>query len=644
MAKKEGQKQLAEFLQTHDPGKLTAVEAHHSGSPRLDKIPPFSSSAYDRKLYYESQLIFDRTSEYNPDLTPWQHPLLLYNSDTTVTRPTIREELYEYSEYLQTQSKDRIWQIMVDGWEYEPGGPPPDFVWPDNFKMAFIEAFSKAMVIDSTILTKFEGEMNHEYRIFTRNDVRYIFGNDIRQPTEVYINYLADRDLKFAAEDGSFASYPSSLLGFLLQYSDDKERPRRIFGDARLTYKDDPETFIYRDALMITPDPHWASVYGHPMLKRQLHAALGKIYLPFYAMLVLHKGGSNRWAVIPDSTPDDYKRVVAREVTRGMLSRGMIIGYKGQKLQDEFLINEFEIPGLNFEATNTFLSEDARTSRQDVEGAAETGALGGSAPEVNERNDLRMRDELLMAIEKAIREANDVFFGFPAYMLKNGNIQPTYEIIFPQPEIYEEGEEGGDINPGEVKDKAKEKKKMPEAEAHTVIRGWELNAHAHHSTTVNETRYVTYRGNLFAPGTYPYEDKGYEVTYTPEDIRDLTTNPVNVKDLELQHSYDFVKAGFKESKNLGFLKVIGFDSEKGQDITEFNIEEHTNQELIRDGIVETDDEGRPLIKVSPYFVRKPVGGKMKLFLLNAAVTDARKYPPKAEEIGLTTSARLVKEG
>jgi len=56
-----------------------------------------------------------------------------------------------------------------------------------------------------------------------------------------------------------------------------------------------------------------------------------------------------------------------------------------------------------------------------------------------------------------------------------------------------------------------------------------------HSVSISDD-YVTYRGNLFAPGVYSYPESNTTDIFTPSDIQRFTENPVNKAPIELSHS------------------------------------------------------------------------------------------------------------
>ena len=83
--------------------------------------------------------------------------------------------------------------------------------------------------------------------------------------------------------------------------------------------------------------------------------------------------------------------------------------------------------------------------------------------------------------------------------------------------------------------------------------------------------YVTFQGNMFASGWYKYPKRKEEqyVEYTPDEIRDITNEPIKTHILELDHS-ESENSAFYDNR-IGYSEIKGFDEETQCDITNFNI-------------------------------------------------------------------------
>ena len=302
------------------------------------------------------------------------------------------------------------------------------------------------------------------------------------------------------------------------------------------------------------------------------------------------------------------------------------------------------------------ISEDAQLTKQGVEGAAETGALGGQAPQVNKEQDDKQLDSLQYICERIIRDINYVFFDKEPWTFKDlGNgrkkREPAYRVVFrePAPELPTPGEErDAGIQDQEMANttrdsydqqisgmEAERKKRKGGAVAHsyTYERGEDLEALAHSVTD----EFVTFQGNLFHAGVYLYPKKGKYEVFTKKDIKTLTNRNVKSGYLEIDHSFDFHGVGLQEG--VGYYEINGYNDDKGEDITLFHVKKPVYNELKKQGHVKINSKGKEYLKFSPFFHRKNINGLKHIFCKNAAIVTKGK--PRAELSGHTTNAQKV---
>jgi hypothetical protein len=704
----------------------------HDVAPRLEIRGKSSTSGMERQMAYWTDPI-NKPAGYNPDLDPWQSPVLQL-SNTSIKSRRVREEVFRYSEFIQKQTTRIIYDIVMRGWritrktgktttdeegeeieEIEPVKPDEFPTFPNDLLLAIIESVSKAVFIDTAYIALF----GQDYRVFTSNDVFRPYGDAKRIPTEVYFWYPQDEAMLYEGSDKEYRSnerhYPNEKVGFLLQDCPDVKRKRRTFsstinlstqGERSIEFKYEGRSTkqnddIFRECVQVTPLKSVKSVYGESLLMRQGHMALGLIYVEFLSVLRMFKGGKDRFLIYPTDAAKTYKDIMKREVRRGMLTRGTAVGYSGGKPNEVFMIEESVIPELKDEEVRKILTSSSLVSRQLTEGTPESGALGGSAPEASERIDEHTKSQYYLTLEEAIRNCYWVFYGIPRYEhetdeytknkktgkteeIKKGQVikqkkveeqkkvvgpryEPAYIIEFFVPDLENPEEENLD-NPGDQdqtgnnatdnkknNNNEKPKSDMKQANSKNPLLIGEIRAkkalskncffQKHSNQNVNGKDYVVYRGNIFNTGEYKYPDRGdgvgsYSVNYTVSDIKELTENPVNIKDLEFKHTNDHLSTGLGDN-NYGFIKIIGFDNINNTDITDIYIEESKNQKLINEGVIKQDDDGNYHVKLSPYFVRRPrAEGGQKLLVLNTAIVDPRNDEPLSESSGLgKTSAK-----
>jgi len=613
------------------------------------------------------------SKSYNPDVIPYQNWILKLPT-VDIRDRVFREKLLEASQFLRKHTYDRLWEIVANGWSYtenidkkeenekaikkakfeaepedsEEDNFMSDIEWDEDLEDAFIDATSKGMVIDTAVITRWA---DGSYRVFTANDVRVpTYGNDYRKITEIYFNYpIFDN---FINEDTG-KPYSSSAVGFLTQYSEDTTRKNRMGGTETIR-----ETKIFRDCVIVQPKNYVHDKFGIPYLLIECDTATQKIYLRSYEFAFLHKGGVNRVIAFPEgSSKSDIKDTIVRETQRGIWSRGYVLSHNSARPVNElFLTSETQIPNLGFNEINSMISEDAQLTKQGVEGAAETGALGGQAPQVNKEQDEKQLDSLLYICERIIRDINFVFFDKDPWKFKDiGNgrkkREPAYRVVFrePAPETPTPGEErDAGIQDKELANttrdsydqqisgmEAERKKRQGTEVAHSYEydQGEELEALVH---SVNE-EFVTFRGNMFHAGVYLYPKKGTYEVFTKKDIKTLTERNVKQAYLEIDHSYNYYGVGLDEGN--GFLEIIGYNEGKGEDITDFHVKKPTYEKLKKEGHVKINKKGKEYLKFSPSFHRKNINGVKQIFLKNAAIVTKGK--PRAELSGHTTNAQKL---
>lgn len=511
------------------------------------------------------------TGSYNPDLEPCQNPALRQDS-VDITDPAFREALWHNSVFLQKQTTELVREIFDQGWIATNGQALPEFAADQREK--FIECFSSSMVIDSCYVFKFETKQKTKWIVLSSNYIWRRLCNVFREITEVYFEFPVQPDLYSEIDQANFAT---EIVGFLTQHATDKVRPHRFLQTLNPNVSVS-QAVISRNCVQCMPSPHPEYADGIPLLLTEAQTALEKLYLRFYELMFIHKGGINKTMVIPDGLPADVKKTAAKEYKRGMLSLGGIISIKGVEVPQTFLVTETPIPDLRLDIINSHLSEDAKVSKQKIEGEAASGALGGQAPKVNQQEDDKTIQRLKPALAQFLKDIYDVFYG----------IDPKpYEIEFKEME-------------DEVVNTETDARQDTE-QAHSV-----------------DDDYVTYTANMFPSGIYDYPEKGSSDFYSREDIETLTKRSVNKFYLEVDHSYKPELVDITEG--VGYGEIIGFDPVKGADITKLHI-----KRPIADQLGKT-------IKLSPYFNKISLANKKLLSIRNCAIM--KNQSPRSELTGL----------
>jgi len=582
---------------------------------------------------------------YNPDVVPYQHWLLKQVNVSPFTS-SYREQLWLGSNLLKTVTEDQIWDIVADGWEYDPPQAIDD--WDADRLDAFVEAVSKALIINSAYLTIWS---DGSYRIFTTNDVyRPVYLNQHHKQVEVYFLFPSLVGAVAQKNDKQFNAIP---IGFLTQHTKEKQRKARMTQNF-IQFKGKMADTIFRECVMIQPKPSIHDIFGYSKMQIECDTAVQKTYLRSYEFAFLHKGGVNKTLAIPNNVEQATKDASVKDALRGLWSRGLILFTRsGKPVNEQVMVAETAIPPLFFGEISSLISEDQQVSKQKVEGEAASGALGGQAPIVNEREDEKNLTSLLNILERVIRDVNDVFDGVESDVeekSETGRVRrkPAYRVKFNKTalmsvEEYEANKAATEANQENIIEnntnntniKPKEGIKKQEEKPNSTSTKPRGNAVIAHSVSVTD-EYTTFEGNLFAPGVYAYPETGTTDIFTPNDIKRFTENPVNRSPLEISHSENPRHVGLYN--DLGYSEVIRFDHVKNQDVTRIHIKNEHLPQLIQDGIIVDNT-----VQLSPYFYTEqdPVSKQKYIHNLNVALLDPSKEASRGSLTGLKTEAHRV---
>ncbi len=631
----------------------------------------WGTSTLLRKIEDETESVRGRgNATYNPDWEPPQNEVL--KGTVNINSRSFREKLGKNSSFLRVHTADLLREIVRRGWicskkdfqihkkmqDYKPAfadepkpyedqsaAHPDSPEWDTPLKLAFIEAVTKAMVIDSAFITRFtESENNYYgkthdfYRIFTSNNVYRAYGNDDMRIDEIYFTIPRPGNLYLKGRNNLIYE---TVVGFLTQYSPLETAPANQWIQNKVGKKlresKSPEKSekknenklpkqssslavpennigtdeITRNCVHIMPLPSILDVYGEPYLRIENQTALEKIALRAYEFAVLENGGVKKFIALAASLDADSQSNLVTETKRGIKSRGTVLKINGgQKVSDLVLSQETAIPDLPFDIVNSHLSEDAQLSKQGVEGAAQTGALGGQAPVQNARDDETAMLNLHPILEKIIADINDVYFqldpdDYDIYFLPASINPSALPMMNSMPSSQAETPEGNEeISP----------------EARTV----EVAAHS-----VNDT-FVQFDGHMLPAGKYLYPDRPERPSdiFTPDEVKEMAEKEVRTGYLEINHSDDPLRLAF--GNNAGYYQIKGFDEKNHWDNTTF---------FIRKEIYHTLHSPQK-IKVSPRlsFIRDGQGRKHLQVINCAIITEGLD---RASLSGLDASAVKV---
>lgn len=632
---------------------------------------------------------------FNFDLEPWQHPMLRRFISIDPDNLTHREMLFESSPYLRTHTQDIVWELVKSGWKYvkkkdtylktseekdvskqydeETPSESVELIpqWDDSLKTMLIRAVSLALVVGCSFLVKDIDPQSGRiyYHMFTPNNVFRAFLNDNRRITEIYFEVPALEDSR--CKSRNIEAQTAFKVGFLTQFSD----VVASYIDPEISSSNFQDDKIFRRCVVIMPQFDILQPWGKSVLYNEMISAIQKMYVRFYEMLYLHKGGVDKNIVIPPARPD-IKNTLLRTFGRGILNLGWVM----EMDQDADLnasqgvkFDNVSLPNLPFDVVDAHINSDGQLSQQGISGSSEANNLSGTASIVSDINDNNVIKLYQSYLAQIIKDINDVFFSV------NPN---SYEIEFnklPTDMIDKMSQKEKILQKSrEMQTQQQDEKPKSQSFGQDVIMekpiAQEMNAYEENgydplmqffslAETLNkfgyddikrlETQYpdyvdkhnvwveqhsindeyVEFIGNMFKAGTYKYPERNTDqyVTLTPADIRRYCEKDLAGRTgyLDIDHGTGFYENRVKEG--IGYFITESYDEKNMCDVTKFNIR--------KDVWLNWGSPSR--IKVSPRFVRRslPNGGN-DIGLLDCTVVINKT--PRSELTGLKTEAELRK--
>jgi hypothetical protein len=566
---------------------------------------------------------------YNKDVQIPQNPIIKFNR-TNVDDSNDREFIANYSHYLENFKKI-IEEIFELGWSYE--GLSKNIEWNNDLQTAIERCFFDGLVVNTSFCTV---EKNGRFWNFTSNDLTNSSGQGVKINESREIIEALIRIPKWNA----IGNVDATKGG-------DKWFQTQFHGKP--------------NCVMFQPVRDRFEIMGASYLLKQIQSACEKVYVRDSELVLIHHGGVERTGFLPNNITATEQEKINNNLERGIRNSGQmikIISRSNMKIDEIAKIEMQALPNLNFDKVLSDIDSDSPLSQQFMQGKAQTGALGGMAPESNERSDSRVKRIFQKMLSTLIRDVNYVFFGVEGFSEEKTNTnfvmrKPKYDIVFNEPIANENvtGETSDNID--DVKDEepdAMEKDDVMEKnegdeknEKPRVVKATYRNSvdAASYTNTFNiakntkafknsiHDKFDVFECNLFDVGTLPYPEHGRNVTFTKEMIKKLSERDLAGRTayLELDHSDDVI--GTMQNEGVGYLLVENAIDRKGRDKTLLYVNQKITKEYphLLNGF-----------DVSPHFVlRKNVLGEEEIVLLNAAIMLYQQSRNAAN--GLSTKAR-----
>ena len=309
------------------------------------------------------------------------------------------------------------------------------------------------------------------------------------------------------------------------------------------------ETYtIGQDCVFFRPLPDIDSPFGLPFILPFWDAGVAKPFARYMHILYAWKGGIlSKYLRYPDTLDPTTVDKLTQESRKGILSEGIMIGYppgmSPENVDKMFQHDEVNGNDINWDELNSLLSQDTPFPKSFIDGQVESGALGGSAPEVDKQKEDETLFTLFQLPQQLIKDINTTFFDFDR----------TDYLVIPwsddQAVNSTSTEEAGKATPteGDAPTKPQESQK-----SNTIAK---LNS-------VTPDGLYEYDAVLLPVGEWPYPTET-DPTHTEfvdmETIRDYVDDPLTVREGYFHEEHPENPAEVLRDDALGKYKITGYD-------------------------------------------------------------------------------------
>jgi len=332
--------------------------------------------------------------------------------------------------------------------------------------------------------------------------------------------------------------------------------------------KDGDQWFtVGKDCVLWIPFPCEESPLGSSFLQSVWDLGILQQQNRYLQSLWTWNGGIvDRYVRYPNTTDTATKRLLEDHFKRPMLQPGVGLDYPpGMNPENVDKLYQFEIHASQgepmWDVYNSILNQDSPFPKQFLEGQTETGALGGSAPEENTKKENETMLGWFHILDPIIKDINKVFFDGKEDEFKDVVVIPFID------DLLREGI-GEEMEPLPEESKTS-KKKLEDRPIEVQVRKKnsvgtaKVNSMTEHGNI--------YLGNLFSEGWLPQDD-GSQEWLDSKTIKEFVESPHTVK--EGYFAWEHPETNpmeVKKTEAIGKFKVIGYDENLKQDITEFII-------------------------------------------------------------------------
>jgi len=246
-----------------------------------------------------------------------------------------------------------------------------------------------------------------------------------------------------------------------------------------------------------------------------------------------------------------------------------------------FQFETTSVGDMDWESASNLNSQDTPFPKSFIEGNVESGALGGSAPEVDKQKEEEEMFRWFYIVDSMVKKINKAFFGATDEEFKNIVVIPWCDDLLDSGNS-EESPLGEDAPEAIKEEKLEEPKEKPKENApginiqpkkFSIPRIAKLNS-------ITDTEAI-YDGNLFKEGWLPQDD-GTKEWLSGEEIEKYIKDPKSVKSGYIYRDYRHPNKPEEVLKHesMGTYEIIGYNEKEKQDITVFHVYESDAPEEI----------------------------------------------------------------
>lgn len=344
----------------------------------------------------------------------------------------------------------------------------------------------------------------------------------------------------------------------------------------KLSNKEGVQWFkVGKDCVFYVPFPCEESPRGTSFLQSVWDLGIFQQQNRYLQSLYLWNGFVNdRYYRFPNTIDDSTRRNIEDHMKAPMLKPGVAIdfppGSNPETIDKMFQVDMHSSQEPAWDIHNEIYNQDSPFPKMFLEGQVESGALGGTAPDVDKQKE----DEAMLSwfhiLDSLIKDINVTFFQGTLDEFKDVTIIPFIDELLHSKDGQDSLESTDPLPSKDPQKFEKTEKKIPDKEIDVRVLKKKTNSTIAKVNSITDAG-RTYIGNLFNEGWLPQDDGTME-WLDGKTIKKLVNDPKSIKEgyFGMEHPKDDPMK-IKPNQSIGKFKIIGYDENKKTDITEFMI-------------------------------------------------------------------------